>query len=77
MGEPGAADTRALIDTVSSRYLPRTAIAAGLPGGEAAASVPLLAGRSQIDGRATAYVCQNHACQAPVADPEALARQIA
>jgi uncharacterized protein YyaL (SSP411 family) len=28
------------------------------------------------DSRATAYVCQSFACQTPVTDPEALARQL-
>jgi uncharacterized protein YyaL (SSP411 family) len=42
----------------------------------AASAVPLLAGRARIDGRATAYVCRQFACQAPVTDPAALAAQI-
>jgi hypothetical protein len=39
----------------------------------AAAMVPLLAGRGQVGGRATAYVCRNYACLLPVTDPAALA----
>jgi uncharacterized protein YyaL (SSP411 family) len=38
--------------------------------------VPLLAGRTQIDGAATAYVCENYACQLPVTNPAALAGQL-
>ena len=34
--------------------------------------VPLVAGRGLLDGRAAAYVCERFACQAPVADPDAL-----
>jgi hypothetical protein len=34
----------------------------------------LLAGRSQIDGKLTAYVCQNFTCSLPVTDWEALRR---
>ena len=41
-----------------------------------AALVPLLADRGQIDGRATAYVCRNYACNLPVTDPDALAEQL-
>jgi uncharacterized protein YyaL (SSP411 family) len=33
--------------------------------------IPLLAGRTQIDGTATVYVCENYACQLPVTEPEA------
>ena len=38
--------------------------------------VPLLAGRTQIDGSATAYVCENRAWQLPVTEPEALRAQL-
>jgi len=34
--------------------------------------VELLAGRSAIAGRATAYVCEHFACRAPVSEPDAL-----
>jgi uncharacterized protein YyaL (SSP411 family) len=29
-----------------------------------------------VDGKPTAYVCQNYACQLPVTGPEALAAQL-
>ena len=77
MEEPDSAEARALLDVVWRRYLPRTVLAAGSPGGAAAQSVPLLMERPQVDGQATAYVCRNHTCQAPVTEPEALASQIA
>ena len=38
--------------------------------------IPLLEGRHAVDGRATAFVCQNMACQLPVHTPEDLARQL-
>jgi uncharacterized protein len=33
---------------------------------------PLLAGKTQIDGNATAYVCHNYTCSAPVTNPAEL-----
>ena len=39
-------------------------------------AVPLLHGRTRLDGRATAYVCRGFACQQPVTDPVALAEQL-
>jgi uncharacterized protein YyaL (SSP411 family) len=34
--------------------------------------IPLLTGRTPVDGRPAAYLCRNHVCQHPVTDPAAL-----
>jgi uncharacterized protein YyaL (SSP411 family) len=46
-------------------------VAAG--GAEGTSSPRLLADRPTVEGRPTAYVCENFTCQAPVTDPKALA----
>ena len=76
VGDPAGDDTAALLAEVRRRFMPNTVLAAGLPGGEAATEIPLLAGREMRDGRATAYVCRNYACNLPVTEPAALARQL-
>jgi len=45
------------------RYLPRTVIAAG------ESDIALLQGRRALDGKPTAYVCENLSCKQPVTDP--------
>jgi uncharacterized protein len=45
-------------------------------GPEGSAEPPLLAGRTTVDDRPAAYVCQNFTCQLPVTDPTELKRQL-
>ena len=71
VGDPEAADTRALLDVCATGYRPHQILALGAPDSETSA-VPLLQGRSQIEGRATVYVCVDFACRFPVTDPAAL-----
>ncbi len=73
IGDPRQADTRALLEVVNERYLPDSVLACASPADiEAVQSIPLLADRPMQDGKATAYVCQNFACLAPVNTPEEL-----
>jgi uncharacterized protein len=77
IGEGQRADTRALLAVVNSRYLPNSVLASAAPGdSEAAQTFPLLAERPAKDGKASAYVCQNFACQAPVTTPQELERLV-
>ncbi|MFB0534796.1 MAG: thioredoxin domain-containing protein [Anaerolineae bacterium] len=71
VGIPESDDTRALLDVCATGYRPHQIVALGAADAEASA-VPLLQDRSQIKGRATAYICIDFACRAPVTDPEAL-----
>jgi uncharacterized protein YyaL (SSP411 family) len=58
---------------VRSRFRPHLVLAGGPEG----ARLPeLLADRPALDGRPTAYVCENFACRAPTAEPAELAAQL-
>lgn len=59
---------------VLSRYLPDTIVA--LTGGGEDGDIPLVADRPMIDGRPTAYVCENFVCQRPVTTVADLGLQI-
>jgi len=53
-------------------------VVVGAAAGDAAsaAGIPLLEGRGVVDGKPTAYVCRNYACELPVTDAAALGRQL-
>jgi len=77
IGDPTAAETRALVAEAWRRYLPNSVLACAAPNDAVARSfLPLLADRPQIGGWATAYVCRNYACQLPVTDRAALGSQL-
>ncbi|MCB0159885.1 MAG: thioredoxin domain-containing protein, partial [Caldilineaceae bacterium] len=71
IGAPEDEATQALLRTVHRRYLPNTVLAVAAP--DEASDLPLLAGRTPVDGQPAAYVCENYACNLPVTTPEALA----
>ncbi|HVS28893.1 MAG TPA: thioredoxin domain-containing protein [Solirubrobacteraceae bacterium] len=62
-------DVGPLERTIRAAFRPHVVLAGGAGGG----AVPLLEGRSPVDGLATAYVCERFACQRPVTDPQDLA----
>ena len=72
VGDPQEAATHALLDQVRQRYLPTTVLALKHPNEES--MLPLLEGRTLVDGKAAAYVCENYACKLPVTTAEALGR---
>jgi uncharacterized protein YyaL (SSP411 family) len=63
-------DLTELSATVRSRYRPHLVLAGGPAGSN---TPPLLADRTQVDGGAAAYVCENFSCRVPVTTPKHLA----
>ncbi|MGE0443900.1 MAG: thioredoxin domain-containing protein [Vicinamibacterales bacterium] len=76
-GDPGAADTRALLRVVNGRYLPNKVVLVA-DGGRRQSQLepmaPFIEGMRRLDGRATIYVCENYACRLPTTDPAVAAR---
>jgi uncharacterized protein len=75
VGAPGEPGVDALTDVYRSALRPGSVLAVGEPDRDAG-TVPLLAGRSPVDGLAAAYVCRNFACERPVTDPADLAEAL-
>lgn len=76
-GDPRSPDFSALAAVAHEKLGPRRALLAA-DGGEAqqwlAAHAPWLAGMRPTDGRPTAYLCEDYACQQPVNDSAELRR---
>jgi uncharacterized protein len=60
-------DARPLERVVRGRFRPNLVLAGGDGNG-----VPLLEGRTPVEGRAAAYVCEHFACKRPVTEPAEL-----
>lgn len=74
IGSPSAPDTQALLQVVQQPYRPFQVVAVAADAAQS--QIPLLQNRTQIDGKATAYVCQHFTCQQPTNDPQVLAQLI-
>jgi len=72
IAQPGDAQADRLLQVVAERFLPNRLLAASAGPG----TIPLLADRQALGGRATAYLCEHFVCQAPTQDPSELARQL-
>ncbi len=79
IGTPGAPDTQALLAALHRTYVPHKTLVLIDPQRAAAtlAALPLLrdvlAGKTQVDGKATVYVCRDFTCSLPVTEPAELA----
>ena len=66
VGELNDAVTAELLKGVHSNYLPNSTLQWLRPDEPLGEIAPLIEGKSQLDGKATAYICHNFTCSAPV-----------
>ena len=76
MGAKNSLDTVALLAEVQPKYMPDTTLILRPPDHSDAIDklVPFINGMVSINHQATAYLCQNFACQRPQTKPEELNR---
>jgi len=69
-GDPAAADTRAMLRAFQGRFAPNLVLLLRPPGEAPAIAelAPFTLEQTSRGGKATAYVCRNHACRAPTTD---------
>src|SRR6185436_3013997 len=63
LADPRTAALRAVVD---GRFAPHEVVVIADPDDPLFATVPLLAGRTTVDGAPAAYVCERFACRRPV-----------
>jgi hypothetical protein len=77
VGDMQGDEMRDLLGVLHQAYWPHTVVAFKPTGnGTSAPDLPLLQGRDQVEGKATAYVCENFACKLPVTDAASLRQQL-
>ena len=64
--------TKELLRAVYAQYIPNKIVALGGHVSADAEDTPLLEGKTLLEGKPTAYVCENYACQQPVTTSEEL-----
>jgi uncharacterized protein YyaL (SSP411 family) len=76
VGDSGSSDTQLLLREVWSPYLPNKVVAMAEPNSPAQTTIALLRDRPLVDGKPTAYVCENYTCQQPITRPKDLETQL-
>ena len=78
-GDPGAEDTRAMLRTLQRKFIPNAVIILRPSNAPVAAIVqlaPFTESQLMVNGRATAYVCQDFACKLPTNDIATMLSQL-
>jgi len=79
VGESDGADTRAMQRALNGVYVPNKVVVLK-PSGQRDAEIteiaPFIKPHKQIDGKATAYVCRNYACDLPTTDTAEMLRSL-
>ncbi len=75
-GERDSAEFREWMDRLGLLYVPNLALFAADSGGSIERLPEQVHGKTQRDGRLTAYVCRDRTCSAPITDFKELAREL-
>ena len=76
MTAPGGPGPDAMLRRLASSYQTSAVVVAAPESAQAAGEWPVFQGRAVIDGKPTAYVCRNYACQLPTTSPDTMMSQV-
>jgi uncharacterized protein YyaL (SSP411 family) len=76
VGNPGADDTREMLQAIHRRFIPNKVLIFLSPeiSTDIRRVIPFTSQMSNIEGKATAYVCQNYSCKLPATDVDTMLR---
>jgi hypothetical protein len=72
-------EARPFLDVLRANFVPSAVLVVAVEGEDArrqAETIPLLAGKTAREGKATAYVCQRGTCKLPTNDAAVCAKQL-
>jgi uncharacterized protein YyaL (SSP411 family) len=75
VGAKGDPQTQRFLEAIRARFLPNKIIALGEPD-DAEPLIPLLRGKSLVNGAPAVYLCQNYSCRAPITEVTELERNL-
>ncbi len=78
-GDADDPQVKAMLQETARRFRPETVVLLATPETKktAAGTLPMLADKEAVGGKATAYICENFACQKPISDLAEFARALA
>ncbi len=76
MTAPGGPGPDAMLRRLASSYQTSAIIISAAENNEAVSHWPVFQGRTVIDGKPTAYICRNYACQLPTTSPDTMMAQV-
>ncbi len=71
VGDPESPGTREALRAISGAFVPNKVLAFS-DGADGESGVPLLRGKTAVDGAAAVYLCENFTCREPLTDPVAV-----
>ncbi len=76
VGDAESHEIRLFIEELYSRFIPNKVVALQKTGEPHTAAIPLLDGKTTIEGKATAYVCRNYTCLSPATSQQDFAMRL-
>ena len=77
LGKSKSCDTKELVAEVFRHYIPNRVFVGNDVEDETVSNLPILQRKNLVNGRATAFVCEDYVCSLPSSTPESFAKQLA